>query len=46
MNLVSALQSEKVGGREGIRTPDPLLAKQVKIQSKLLQLRLLVSRRS
>jgi len=28
MNLVSALQSEKkFGGREGIRTPDPLLAK-------------------
>jgi len=29
MDFVSALQSEKVGGREGIRTPDPLLAKQV-----------------
>jgi hypothetical protein len=30
MNLASAMQSEKkIGGREGIRTPDPLLAKQV-----------------
>ena len=35
---------EEVGGREGIRTPDPLLAKQAQIQSKsLLRLRLAVS---
>ena len=38
---------EEVGGREGIRTPDPLLAKQGRIQAKsLLRLRLLVSRRA
>ena len=29
MNSVSVLQSEKVGGRDRVRTCDPLLAKQV-----------------
>ena len=41
------LKKDMVGGRDGIRTRNPLLAKQDKIQSKsLLRLRLLVPRRS